>query len=123
MLPPLIFHHGLLTLSQRNILVDNNGIAYLGGLGSISLPSFPAGRPDIRAGSLFCGSAPEIINPRAFGLAYAQNTKATDMFAFGILAWEVNRVLCLVLLMYSSTDVDLRFLLVSPHLLGQFGWQ
>ena len=39
---------------------------------------------------LLYGIAPELVNPNAFGLVHARATKATDMFAFGMLAWEVS---------------------------------
>jgi len=74
-------------------MVDSSGVARLGGLGSAFSLSLPASWSDIVAGQMFCGIAPELINPHAFGLVRARNTKATDVFAFGMLAWEVSRTL------------------------------
>jgi len=79
--------HG--SVKMRNVLVDSNGVARLGGLGSAFSLSLPASWSDADAERLFCGIAPELINPQAFGLVHARTTKATDMFAFGMLAWEV----------------------------------
>lgn len=84
---------GVFTFVQRNILVDSNGVARLGGLGSAFALSLPASWSDIGAERLFCGIAPELINPHTFGLVHARTTKATDMFAFGMLAWEVSLVI------------------------------
>jgi len=87
----LLRRYGPLTLFKRNVLVDSNGAARLGGLGSAFSLSLPASWSDADAERLFCGIAPELINPQAFGLVHARTTKATDMFAFGMLAWEVSR--------------------------------
>lgn len=84
--------HSPLTLFQRNVLVDDNGIARLGGLGSAFALSLPASWSDVDSEKLFCGFAPELISPDAFGFVHARTTKATDMFAFGMLAWEVSRL-------------------------------
>ena len=90
--PPLMYRLVVFTLFQRNILVDSNGVARIGGLGSAFALSLPASWSDVATGRLFCGIAPELINPHTFGLVHARITKATDMFAFGMLAWEVSRV-------------------------------
>ena len=76
--------------SKRNILVGSDGIACLGGLGSAFSLTLPASWSDTAAERLFCGLAPELINPHTFGFVHARATKATDMFAFGMLAWEVS---------------------------------
>ena len=90
---------GVLTLFQRNVLVDSNGVARLGGLGSAFALSLPASWSEVAAGRLFCGIAPELINPHTFGLVHARTTKATDMFAFGMLTWEVSRI-------FRSSDLE-----------------
>ncbi|KAF9654070.1 kinase-like protein [Thelephora ganbajun] len=79
--------HG--NIKMKNVLVDKDGVARLGGLGSAFTLSLPASWADVDAERLFCGIAPELINPQAFGLVHARTTKATDVFAFGMLAWEV----------------------------------
>jgi hypothetical protein len=88
----LIHHHHILTLLQRNLLVDSNHVARLGGFGSAFSLSLPASWSDVESERLFGGIAPELIDPRAFGFVEARNTKATDMFSFGMLAWEVSIV-------------------------------
>ena len=85
--------HGLLTFFQRNVLVDSDGVSRLGGLGSAFSLSLPASWSDVESETLFCGIAPELIDPHAFGFVHARPTKATDMFGFGMLAWEVSRIL------------------------------
>jgi len=79
--------HG--NVKMRNVLVDNDGEARLGGMGSAFSLTLPPSWSDMDTKSFFYGIAPELINPRAFGLVHARATKATDMFAFGMLAWEV----------------------------------
>ena len=90
-------------------MVDNDGAARLGGFGSVSSPSLPASWSDIGTKRLFYGIAPELVNPYAFGLAHARTTKATDMFAFGMLAWEVSWVFgCFLISRSSPTGVGPR---------------
>jgi len=38
----------------------------------------------------FHGAAPELIDPRRFGFVGTEGTKASDVYAFGIIAWEVS---------------------------------
>ena len=58
---------------------------------------------------MFCGIAPELIDPHAFDLPRACTTKVTDMFTFGMLAWEVRLIFFHFLaLRYSSVCVGLR---------------
>ena len=88
------------SIFQRNVLVDRNGVARLGGLGSAFSLSLPASWSEVAAARLFCGIAPELVSPHTFGLVHARTTKATDMFAFGMLAWEVSRI-------FRSSDFEL----------------
>lgn len=101
---PLMHRNSALTLLQRNVLVDNDGVACLGGLGSAFSLSLPASWSDVDTERLFCGIAPELINPDAFGFAHARTTKATDMFAFGMLAWEVSRTFVCLPISGCSSD-------------------
>ena len=99
----------MLTLFQRNVLVDDDGVARLGGLGSAFSPSLPASWSDMGTKRFFYGIAPELVNPHAFGLVHARATKATDMFAFGMLAWEVSWTFpCLPISRCSPTGVGHR---------------
>jgi serine/threonine protein kinase len=91
-------HCSVLTPSKRNVLIDGNGVARLGGLGAAFPPSLPDSWSDVGSGRLFCGIAPELIDLPAFGFVHSRATKATDMFSFGMLAWEVGQIfLCLKL--------------------------
>jgi hypothetical protein len=81
---------------QKNVLVDGDNVARLGGLGSAFALSLPASWSDVESQRLFCGFAPELIDPDAFGLVHTRATKATDMFAFGMLAWEVSTIFLLL---------------------------
>lgn len=38
----------------------------------------------------FHGAAPELADPRRWGARGAGASKASDLFAFGVLAWEVS---------------------------------
>ena len=61
--------------------------AYIAGLGAASiLPAIPTTDID-RA---FHGAAPELIDPERWGLADAGATMASDVYAFGVLTWEVG---------------------------------
>ena len=81
-----LFNHTL-TFSQTNILVDARGRAHLGGLGVALLPS---DTPGVDIDRSFHGAAPELAGHGRSGLASAEATKASDVYAFGVLAWEVS---------------------------------
>ena len=103
-------------------MVDDDGVARLGGLGSAFSLSLPASWSDIGTKKFFYGIAPELVNPNAFGLVSARATKATDMFAFGMLAWEVSQALaCLLISRCSPSGVGPRS---SPeNSRSQEGWR
>jgi len=82
----------LLTFVQTNILVDSCGRARVAGLGTALLPS---------ADGFFHGTAPELVDPPRFGLTDAGTTKASDVYAFGVLAWEVGPTLSVSWTTYS----------------------
>ena len=104
-------------------MVDDDGVACLGGLGSalvpslaFLVPSFPADWPDVASEKWFPGTAPELVDPGAFGLTQAHTTKTTDIFAFGMLAWEVSQFsACLPILRYLTAGAGSRSLLGSPR--------
>ena len=86
-------HHTLtLTFFQTNVLVDSDGTPRIAGLGSALIQS--SGPVALSEGSfeLTRCSAPELVNPDAFGLPGPQTTKASDMYAFGVLAYEVKHL-------------------------------
>jgi len=79
-----------LTFVQTNILVDASGHARVAGLGAASLPS---STPRVDVDRFFHGAAPELVDPGSFGLTDTGATKDSDMYAFGVLAFEVGLTL------------------------------
>ena len=61
--------------------------------------------PDLLTSS----SAPELLHPEAFGLSDARSTKPSDVYAFGVLAYQVNHILIAFPTEY-STHAGCRFL-------------
>lgn len=86
--------HG--NLEGPNVVVESDGTPRIGGLGSafVQSSSPPAWSEDPPEQTRY--SAPELVNPGAFGLQKAQITESSDVYAFGTLAYEVfaddNRV-------------------------------
>ena len=78
-----------LTFAQTNILVDARGRAHVAGLGM----AFLSAMPGVDIDRFFRGAAPELTDPQRFGLTGGGATKASDMYAFGVLAWEVGPIL------------------------------
>jgi serine/threonine protein kinase len=90
---PPHFGHAL-TFVQTNILVDASRRARVAGLG-VAFHRSPM--PGVEIDRSFYGAAPELVNPQRFGLADGGATKESDVYAFGVLAWEVSPMLeCLV---------------------------
>ena len=85
--PYLRFSHALIFV-QTNILVDAGGHVRIAGLGAASIPSVVS---EVEVDWSFYGAAPELIDPQRFGLVGAEITKASDIYAFGIIAWQVSR--------------------------------
>jgi hypothetical protein len=87
-----------------NIRIDNQGTARIAGFASASM--FP--QPDIVLEDIdeFVESnvsrwcSPEILHPGGFGLT-ARATKASDMYAFGMLAYEVGPTFLVIPRCYS----------------------
>jgi len=77
---PLIFF-------QTNVLVDSGGHAYITGLGAAL---FPSAMPGVDIDRFFHGAAPELVDPRRFGSSNTEATKASDVYAFAVLSWEVS---------------------------------
>ena len=74
--------------AQTNILIDSGGHARIAGLGTVLLPSTISG---VDIDRFFHGAAPELVDPQRFRLTNARPTTASDVYAFGALAWEVSR--------------------------------
>ena len=74
-------------VTQTNILVDAGGRARVAGFGVTSIPS---AAPRVEVDTFFHGAAPELIDPQRFRLTNARATAATDVYAFGVLAFEVS---------------------------------
>jgi len=88
---PHPFAHHKLTVKffQTNVLVDSEGTPRIAGLGS-AIPEFPSVTCSEVPGVLTRSSAPELMDPGAFGLPSARPTKASDVYAFGVLVYQVS---------------------------------
>ena len=73
---------------QTNILINADGHVRVAGFGAASISS-PVLRVDVDR--FFHGAAPELVDPQRFRMTSAGATMATDVYAFGVLAWEVSR--------------------------------
>ena len=97
----------VLTLPQKNVLVDTNGDARVGGLGVAFRPF------DMSGGDIdwyFHGLAPELVVPSLPTLTRLPATKDSDVYAFGVLAWEVSPALeCLMCELLNGVGILLRF--------------
>ena len=98
-----------LTYPQQNILVGPNGTPCITGFGS----SFILSRPDLWSDAddvgFHRGIAPELMRPLERGKPATRITKASDMYAFGMLTWEVG--------IFSITISDRNQLIVALHLI------
>jgi len=74
---------------QTNVLVDTDGHARVADLGIAPVPSAV---PRVDVDRFFPGAAPELIDPQRFRLTDTGTTKASDIYAFGVLAREVSGV-------------------------------
>ena len=72
---------------QSNILVGTDGHIRVAGLGAASTP-FTTSSIDVDR--LFYGAAPELVDPQLFQTTDDGATKASDMYAFSVLVWEVS---------------------------------
>lgn len=76
-----------LTSFQTNILIDSGGHAHIAGLGAAL---FPSTMPGVDIDTFFHGAAPELVDPQHFGMSDSRATKASDMYAFAVVSWEVS---------------------------------
>jgi len=83
----LHFGHAL-TFVQTNILVNAGGHIRIAGLGAASVPPT---LPSTDVDRVFHGAAPELTVPQRFRFGGTEVTKASDVYAFGVVAWEVSR--------------------------------
>ena len=67
--------------------MDGDGNARIAGLGATSISSTTSAADIDRS---FYGAAPELIDPRRWGLTDTRATMASDVYAFAALAWEVR---------------------------------
>lgn len=70
--------------------MDLNGTARIAGLGSAYILGHATAQPETKVKEPCRRSAPELMHPEEFGLSYPHTTKASDIYAFGVLAWEVR---------------------------------
>ena len=88
-----LFHLHLcraLTSAQTNFLVDARGRVRVAGLG-VAFPLSAMSGFNSNIDRFFHGVAPELVDPPHI-LTDAGTTKASDMYAFGVLAWEVSSI-------------------------------
>ena len=71
-------------------MVDLDGTTRIAGLGSALILGHTTVWSEMSAGWLFRGSAPELTYPEEYGLSHPENSKASDIYAFGVLAWEAR---------------------------------
>ena len=87
--------------------MDGDGHVCIAGLGTaFTLSTMQA----VHVDQSFHAVAPELINPQRWGLADAGVTSASDVYAFGVLAWEVR--------VKSATSPDKRLNGRGPRRLG-----
>ena len=74
---------------QVNVLVDIDGTPCIGS--STAMPSLADWLKDLHG--LTPSSAPELMNPGAFRPPKSRPTNASDIYAFGVLGYQVKRAL------------------------------
>ena len=78
---------------QTNIRIDDQGTARIAGFASASIslqPNLVLEDIDESVEYVSRWCSPEILCPKDFGLTKARATKASDVYAFGMLAYEVG---------------------------------
>lgn len=79
-------------MCQTNILIDGGGAAWVAGLGNMSIAKTTVSEGRADADRLSRSHAPKLTWPGGSPNTTdpTQPTKAGDMYAFGIMAWEVQ---------------------------------
>jgi len=67
--------------------VNGGGHARIAGLGTAFIPSTT---PTVDVNQSSHSIAPELIDPRRWGVNNTEATVASDVYAFALLAWEVR---------------------------------
>lgn len=100
---------------QMNVLVDSEGTPRIAGLGSASvdLQSCPEAWSEGPHELTRC-RAPELVNPEGFGLSKPQTTRASDVYALGVLAYQVKRAL-IPIFTHQAHNAGYRFSRVTAH--------
>ena len=73
---------------QTNIRIDDKGTARIAGFASATLSNITLEDVGEPVETRWC--SPELLHPGAFGLTRAKPTKSSDIYAFGMLAYEVG---------------------------------
>ncbi|KAF9778053.1 kinase-like domain-containing protein [Thelephora terrestris] len=83
----VMHRHGIAhgNIKIANILVSGAGCVRIGSLGTACAQSTA---PRVDVDRWFPGAAPEITDPQRWGTSEAGASKSSDLFAFGVLAWE-----------------------------------
>ncbi|KAF9778003.1 kinase-like domain-containing protein [Thelephora terrestris] len=83
----VMHRHGIAhgNIKIANILVSGAGCVRIGSLGTACAQSTA---PTVDVDRFFPGAAPEITDPQRWGTSEAGASKSSDLFAFGVLAWE-----------------------------------
>ena len=121
--PFLRLHLGhALRSAQTNFLVDTCGRVRVAGLG-VAFPLSAMSGFDSNINRFFHGVAPELVDP-PHTLTNAGTTKASDMYAFGVLTWEVGPMFGVSWTRYSmKSDFLQRFSLGKFHSPTRVGLQ
>ena len=96
------------TFFKANVFVDSEDAPRIGGLGSAFVQSSSSTGLEVFHGSTPY-SAPELVDPETFGFSKAQPTKASDVFALGVLIHQVKHAPALIHIR-STQNARCRFL-------------
>ena len=77
----------LLLVVDLVALTNPSGHARIAGLGVALISSL---MPGVDIDRFFHGAAPELVDPKHFGWSNTGAMKASDVYAFAVLSWEVS---------------------------------